>query len=94
MRTSVDGQVREIGELQVCSAHLEQEVQLWQRRSSEEEEPGQTDEALRSLSLELQNRLQLGAELEAALSESQRELQAAEDRVKVGLIFYLQHNHP
>ncbi|KAM6943478.1 ras association domain-containing protein 7-like [Xenentodon cancila] len=82
MHSSLDEQAHDIQELQTCSAHLEKELDLRVQRQRSQVETQQRDEALRSLSLELQNRRQLGEELEAALSETQLELQTSGDRAK------------
>uniref|UniRef100_A0A3P8RL87 Ras association domain family member 7b n=1 Tax=Amphiprion percula TaxID=161767 RepID=A0A3P8RL87_AMPPE len=71
-----------IRELQSRSAHLEQDLQLTAQRQNSRAGTPQPDDALRPLKQELHNRLQLGEELDATLSETQRELQTAEERVK------------
>lgn len=82
IHSSVDYHSYQIKELQVRSAHLEQDLQTAHRQSSQTG-PQQTDEALRPLKQELHHRLQQGEELEATLRETQRELQAAEERLQV-----------
>ncbi|TMS13411.1 Ras association domain-containing protein 7 [Larimichthys crocea] len=81
IHSSVDHHSYQIKELQVRSAHLEQDLQTAHRQSSQTG-PQQTDEALRPLKQELHHRLQQGEELEATLRETQRELQAAEERLQ------------
>lgn len=84
MSSSLDQQVHEILNLQNCSAQLEQEVQ----KQSSQLEPQQRDEALSLLMLELQSRLQIAEDQEAALTETERELLTARDRMKVQLVCY------
>jgi len=83
IHSSIDDQSREKTVLQSRSAHLEQDLQRRSQTESPQEEAQQTDEALRSLTQELHSRLQLGEELDAELSQTQWELQTAEERVKV-----------
>ncbi|XP_018548303.1 ras association domain-containing protein 7 [Lates calcarifer] len=65
----------QIQELQARSAHVAQDIQLTAQRQTSQ----QQEEALRPLRQELHNRLQQGDELETTLSQTQRELQAAEE---------------
>lgn len=72
--------------LQSRSDHLEQDLHdrtQTNGHSPEEEAVRPTDEALKSLTQELHNRLQLGEDLDAALAETQWKLQTTEERVKV-----------
>ncbi|XP_061564702.1 ras association domain-containing protein 8-like [Cololabis saira] len=80
--SSLEERAHDIHELQSHSAHLEKELDLEVQRWDSPAEAQQRDEALRSLTLELQSRRQLGEELEAAMSETQLELQTSEDRAK------------
>lgn len=79
----------QIQELQARSAHVAQDIQLTAQRQTSQ----QQEEALRPLRQELHNRLQQGDELETTLSQTQRELQAAEEIQQVKLlhhpVFYL-----
>ncbi|KAM4596068.1 ras association domain-containing protein 7-like isoform 1-T1 [Fundulus diaphanus] len=86
IHSSIEDQSYEIKVLQSRSDHLEQDVQgRTQTNSAEEEEARQTDQALRSLTQELHNRLRLGEDLDAALADTQWKLQTAEETVKVRL---------
>ncbi|XP_028256922.1 ras association domain-containing protein 7-like isoform X2 [Parambassis ranga] len=82
IHSSLDDQCYEIMELQSQSAHLEQDLQLQAQSESSQVETQLSDEALRSLNQQLHKRLQLGQDLDTSLSEMQRELQTAENRVK------------
>lgn len=82
IHSSIDDQSYKIRELQNRSAHLEQDLQLTAQRQNSRAGTPQPDEALKPLKQELHNRLQLGEELDATLSETQRELHTAEERVK------------
>ncbi|KAM4593840.1 ras association domain-containing protein 8-like isoform 2-T2 [Odontesthes bonariensis] len=83
IHSSIDDQSHEKMVLQTRSAHLEQDLQLGSQMESPQEDAQQTDEALRSLTQELHSRLQLGEELDAELSQTQWELQTAEERVRL-----------
>lgn len=83
IHSSMDDQSYQIKELQACSAHLEQDLQLRAHRQSSGTGARQPDEALRPLKQELHHRLQQGEELESTWSETQRELRAAEERLQV-----------
>ncbi|XP_072237275.1 ras association domain-containing protein 7-like isoform X2 [Leuresthes tenuis] len=83
IHSSIDDQSYENMVLQSRSAHLEQDLQLRSQAESPQEEAQQTDEALRSLTEELHSRLQLGEELDAESSQTQWELQTAEERVRL-----------
>lgn len=88
IHSSIDDQSYEIKVLQTRYEHLEQDLDHRIQAHSSNEEVQPTDEALRSLTEELHNRLQLGEDLDAALAETQWELQTAEERVKVYLIIH------
>ncbi|KAF6721049.1 Ras association domain-containing protein 7 [Oryzias melastigma] len=79
---SIDEQNEDMKELRTQCTKLEQEVDLRIQRESSQMKDKQKNEALMSLTQKLQNRLQLGEELERMLSETQRELQTAEERGK------------
>uniref|UniRef100_A0A8C4H366 Ras association domain family member 7b n=1 Tax=Dicentrarchus labrax TaxID=13489 RepID=A0A8C4H366_DICLA len=72
----------QIKDLRARSAHLEQDLKLIARRNSTREGPRQPDEALEPLKQELHHRRQQGEELDAALTETQRELRAAEEKLQ------------
>uniref|UniRef100_A0A8C4NN14 Ras association domain family member 7b n=1 Tax=Dicentrarchus labrax TaxID=13489 RepID=A0A8C4NN14_DICLA len=59
-----------------------QDLKLIARRNSTREGPRQPDEALEPLKQELHHRRQQGEELDAALTETQRELRAAEEKLQ------------
>ncbi|XP_039993043.1 ras association domain-containing protein 8-like isoform X2 [Xiphias gladius] len=82
IHSSMDDQGYQIKELQTRSAHLERVIQLTAHRQSSWAVPWQQEEALRPLRQELHNRLQQGEEMVATLSETQRELHAAEERLQ------------
>ncbi|MEQ2200867.1 hypothetical protein XENOCAPTIV_004170, partial [Xenoophorus captivus] len=91
IHSSIDDQSYEIKVLQTRTDHLEQDLQdpaQTNSQSPEEEGVRLTNEALKSLTLELHNRLQLGEDLDTALAETQWNLQTAEERVKVYLNIY------
>ncbi|XP_054476833.1 ras association domain-containing protein 8-like isoform X2 [Anoplopoma fimbria] len=73
LHSSVGDQSHQMEELRVRSAHLEQDVQLGAQRQKE---------ALRPLKQELLSRLQQGEGLEAALSETLRDLQTEEEKLQ------------
>lgn len=81
--SSVDDHNNQITELKARSALLEQDIQLTAHRQSSWAGSLQPDEALGPLKQELHHRLQQGEELESTLSETERELQAAEERLQV-----------
>lgn len=81
VQSSVDDHMDQLTEVQANSAHLEQEIQLTvQRRSSVSQ---QSEEALRLLKHEFHNRQQQAEGLDAALSETQWELNTAEQILQV-----------
>ncbi|CAN9506699.1 unnamed protein product [Ophioblennius macclurei] len=82
IHSSIDDQSHEIKALQTRSAHLEQDINARIQRQISESANKQADETLRPLKQELFNRLQLGEQLDSELRKTQRELQAAEERVK------------
>ncbi|XP_070823042.1 ras association domain-containing protein 7-like [Chaetodon trifascialis] len=82
IHSSIDDQSYHIKALQAHSAQLEQDLKLRARRRSPQMDNGQPDQVLRYLKLELHHRLQQGQELDATLSETQEELQAAEERLQ------------
>ncbi|XP_041838395.1 ras association domain-containing protein 7-like isoform X2 [Melanotaenia boesemani] len=83
IQSSIDDQTHEISELQTRSAHQEQDLQHRSQRQNLPAETQQADEALRSLTQELHKRLQMGDQLDAALSETQWRLQTAEERERL-----------
>ncbi|XP_076595012.1 ras association domain-containing protein 7-like [Chaetodon auriga] len=82
IHASIDDQSYQIKALQARSAHLEQDLKLRACRQSPQADTWQPDQVLRYLKLELHHRLQQGQELDATLSETQEELQAAEERLQ------------
>ncbi|XP_030580399.1 ras association domain-containing protein 7-like isoform X1 [Archocentrus centrarchus] len=82
IQSSINDQSHEIRALQTHSAHQEEDLQVRAQRKSSQMSTPQQDEALRSLKQELHNRLQLGEELDARLTEIELELENAEERVK------------
>ncbi|XP_044054615.1 ras association domain-containing protein 8-like isoform X2 [Siniperca chuatsi] len=82
IHSSMDDHSYRIEELQARSAHLEQDLQLRAHRQGSRADTRQLEEALRLLKQELHLRLQQGEELDAALTETQRKLQAAEERLQ------------
>ncbi|XP_041806853.1 ras association domain-containing protein 8-like [Chelmon rostratus] len=82
IHTSIEDHSYQMKVLQARSAHLEQDLKLRAQRQSSQTDTWQPDEVLKYLKLELDHRLQQGQELDATLSETQRELQAAEDRLQ------------
>ena len=77
IQSSMDDHSDRIEAMQARSAHLEQDVQLTAQRRRQQEE------ALMPLRQELHSRLQQGEDLDASLSETQRELWAAEEWLQV-----------
>ncbi|XP_034385654.1 ras association domain-containing protein 7-like isoform X2 [Cyclopterus lumpus] len=86
LHSSTQGHGHQIEELHVRAAELEQDLQLGAHRRSSRAEAGQPEEALRPLEQELQYRRQqaedLEADLEAALSGTQRDLQRKEEKLQ------------
>lgn len=82
VRRSLDDYSYRLEDLQTNSARLGQDVALEAQRQSSRPDPRQTERALASLKEELHSRLQHGAELEASLTETERELQAVEARIQ------------
>ncbi|XP_051234767.1 ras association domain-containing protein 7 isoform X2 [Dicentrarchus labrax] len=82
IHSSVEDHSYQIKDLRARSAHLEQDLKLIARRNSTREGPRQPDEALEPLKQELHHRRQQGEELDAALTETQRELRAAEEKLQ------------
>ncbi|XP_029942956.1 ras association domain-containing protein 8-like isoform X1 [Salarias fasciatus] len=82
IHSSINDQTYEIRAMQTRSVHLEQDIKTRIQRQISEAASQQDDETLRPLKQELLNRLQFGEELDSALWETQRELQAADERVK------------
>lgn len=82
MHSSMDDHSYQIQELHARSAHLEEDLKHTAQRQSSLASSLQSDEVLRPLRQELHHRLQQGEELDEALSETQRELRAAEDRLQ------------
>ncbi|XP_068169164.1 ras association domain-containing protein 8-like isoform X2 [Antennarius striatus] len=82
IRSRVEDHDRQIQELQDQSARLEEDLQPRVHRRNSEASSLQPDQVLRPLKQELQHRRQQGAQLEAELSETEEELQAAEETVQ------------
>lgn len=82
----MDDHNHQIMELQARSAHLEQDLKVRAHRQTSRAGTLQQDEVLRPLKQELHHRLQQAEELDATLSGTQRELQAAEERLQVELL--------
>lgn len=83
MHSSMDDHIYQIKELQGRSAHVEQDIQLRANRQSSQESTRKPDKTLRPLRQELHYRLQQAEELDASLSGTKRELQAAEENLQV-----------
>lgn len=81
IQSSMDNHFDQIKEVQASSAHLEQELQLTTQR--QRSVARQSEEALKLLKQEFNNRQQHAEELEATLSASLRELKAAEQMLQV-----------
>ncbi|KAF3832276.1 hypothetical protein F7725_025941 [Dissostichus mawsoni] len=77
INSSLDDHSYQIEELQCQSAHLEQDIQLRAQKRSSRADTVQPEEALKQ---ELHVRLQQGAELEATLSQTRREIQNTQTR--------------
>ncbi|XP_029932202.1 ras association domain-containing protein 7-like isoform X1 [Myripristis murdjan] len=75
---SLDDYSHQLEELHTRSAYLEQDIQVEGHRQSSRPGTPQTEEVLVQLEQELHHRLQQGEELDASLSETERELQTAE----------------
>ncbi|KAM7424747.1 hypothetical protein PAMA_000887 [Pampus argenteus] len=84
IHSSVDDHSYQIKELQALSAHLEQNIQLTAHRRSSQVGTQEQEETLRPLKQELHHRLQQADELEALLSETEEQLQAAEQSLQMG----------
>ncbi|XP_040890557.1 ras association domain-containing protein 8-like isoform X2 [Toxotes jaculatrix] len=84
IHSSIDDHSYQVTELQARSEQLEQDIQLTAQRQSSLAGPQQQEEALRPLRQELHNRQEQAQQLDEALSESQRELRAAEEMLKMG----------
>ncbi|KAM9366769.1 ras association domain-containing protein 7-like [Symphorus nematophorus] len=82
IHSSIDDHSDQINELQVRSAHLEQDLKVTVHRLNSQANPRQSDKVLRPLKQELHHRLQQGGELDAALTETERKIQAAEERLQ------------
>ncbi|KAM7405632.1 hypothetical protein PAMP_000066 [Pampus punctatissimus] len=82
IHSSMDDHSYQINQLQARSAHLEQNIQLTAHRQSSQVGTQEQEETLRPLKQELHHRLQQAEELEALLSETERELQAAEQSLQ------------
>lgn len=80
---STDDQCNRIKELQARSTLLEQDIQLRAHRQSSRTGTRQPEEALRPLKQELNYRIQQGEELDATLSETQMDLETAEETLQV-----------
>lgn len=81
VQSSVDDQVDQLMELQANAAHRGQEIQLTVQ--SQRSVSQQSEEALQRLKHEFHNRQQQAEELDAALSETQWELKAADQILQV-----------
>ncbi|XP_034536802.1 ras association domain-containing protein 7-like isoform X2 [Notolabrus celidotus] len=84
IQLSMDDHGFHISELHARSAHLEQDLKLRAQRHSSQTGPRQPDQALKPLKQELHHRLKQGDDLDARLTVTQRELQAAEEQLQVG----------
>ncbi|XP_044215023.1 ras association domain-containing protein 7-like isoform X1 [Thunnus albacares] len=82
IQSSVDDHSYQVKELQDRSAHLEQDIQLTAHRQSSQASTQQLEETLRPLKQELHYRQQQAEELDASLSGTERELQAAEESLQ------------
>ncbi|XP_035507688.1 ras association domain-containing protein 8-like [Morone saxatilis] len=82
IHSSVEDHSYQIRDLRARSAHLEQDLKLIAHRNSTRAGPRQPDEALEPLKQELHHRRQQGEELDAMLTETQRELRAAEEKLQ------------
>ncbi|XP_036951615.1 ras association domain-containing protein 8-like isoform X2 [Acanthopagrus latus] len=80
IHSSVDDHSQHIKELQSRFAHLEQDLKVRAHRENSRLAALQPDEVLMPLKQELHHRQQQGDEMDAVLSETQREMQAAEER--------------
>ncbi|CAJ1049921.1 ras association domain-containing protein 7-like isoform X2 [Xyrichtys novacula] len=85
IQLSMDDHSFQISELHAHSTSLEQDLKLTAHRQSSQTGPQQLDEALRPLKQELHHRLQQEKEMDARLSETQRELQATDEQLQVEL---------
>lgn len=83
IQLSMDDHSFQISELLARSAHLEQDLRLGANTQIPKTGPRQPDKALGPLKQELQYRLRQGEELDGVLSETQRELRAADDQLQV-----------
>lgn len=83
IHSSVDDHSQHIKELQSHFAHLEQDLKVRAHRENSRPAALQPDEVLMPLKQELHHRRQQGDEMDAMLSETQREMQAAEERLRV-----------
>lgn len=86
IHTSMQDHSGQIDELQARSAHGEQDLQDTVHRQSSLVGTTQQDELWRPLKQELQHRLQQAEELETSLAHTQRELQAADEKLQVELL--------
>lgn len=73
------------------AAHLEQDLKITARTQSSDAPTPQQDEVLKPLEQELRHRQEQAEELDAALLETHRELQTAEERLQVE--FLQTHTH-
>lgn len=86
--SSVDDQSHQIMELQAHSVRLEKDLRLIAHKQRSWPSTPQTEAALGPLKQELDYRRQQGDELETMLSETEGELQAAEESLQV---YHLSH---
>ncbi|KAM9319180.1 ras association domain-containing protein 7-like isoform 2-T2 [Pholidichthys leucotaenia] len=86
IHSSINDQSCEISMLQVRSENLEEDLQLRVHRPSSRVSTPPPDKALRSLKQELYSRQQFEEELEARSSETEWELQAADERDRLETI--------
>ncbi|XP_059204165.1 ras association domain-containing protein 8-like isoform X2 [Centropristis striata] len=82
VHSSMDDHSYRIKELHTRSDHLEEDIQHRAQRHRVSAQP--PDSTLRPLQQELHYRLQQGEELDATLSETQRDVQTAEERLQMG----------
>lgn len=81
VQSSANDHIDQLRELQASAALLEQEIELTAQRQRSASR--QSQEALKLLKQEFHNRQQQAEQLDATLSETQRELKAAERMLQV-----------
>ncbi|XP_037649768.1 ras association domain-containing protein 7-like isoform X1 [Sebastes umbrosus] len=82
IQSSIDDGSYQMEELRARSAHLEQDIRLKAHRRSSGSGQREEEEALRPLKQELLHRLQQAEHLDKTLSETQRGLQTAEEKLQ------------